>query len=445
MADPVSISASIAGLVSLADMVFSRIYRYVKAVNNASKDIAKLSSQIGALYGVLSSLRLVSDQLEDEAFNSTARVHLVHSCYQTLERLKSILDRDDTRLYQDQSFEKIKRKLRWPFTSAEVKDLTKEIEEHKSTLGLALNVDSKLGLLRVLSRQDDLHEELTDIKNAMHSRSQAETRVHIDQERQKVLESFGSIDPCRNLEMSRKLRYPTTGLWLTDSPEIKYWLTSNNARLWLHGIPGAGKTVLASLVIDEVLKKSCPDIAAAYFFCDYKDSSTHEAHKILGCLIQQIARQDQQSFAKVQTFYDTHSRGRTNPIEYDPRELCDLVVEIASNYDATMIVVDGLDECGKHASLVTELLAGLSNEATTDLRTLFLSREELDIRNHLESYDEVSIAARSGDLKLYVDAEIENRTRTKKLNIKAPGLKEHIRDRLVEGADGMYVSFERSV
>ena len=444
MADPVSISASIAGLVGLADMVFSRIYRYVKAVNDAPKDIAKLSSQIGALYGVLSSLRLVSDQLEHEAFNSTARVHTIYSCQQTLERLKSILDRDDTSPFQDQPFEKIKRKLRWPFTSTEVKDLTKEIEEHKSTLGLALNVDSKLGLLRVLSKQDDLHQDLTDIKNALHSRSQAETRVHIDKERQKVLESFGSIDPRRNLEMSRKLRHPNTGLWLTESPEFKAWLASNNARLWLHGIPGAGKTVLASLLIDEVLKKSCPDIAAAYFFCDYKDSTTHEAHRILGCLARQIATQDQQSFTKVQTFYNVHSRGRTNPIEYDPQDLCHLIIEMASNYDVTMIVVDGLDECGKHAGLVTELLASLSDEAPTDLRTLFLSREELDIQTCLQGYDRVSIAARSSDLKLYVDAEIENRTRTKKLNIKAPGLKEHVRERLVKGADGMYVSSERS-
>ena len=439
MADPVSISASIAGLVSLADIVFSRIYKYVKAVKNASKDITKLSSAIGALYGVLSSLRLVSDQLENEAFELTARAHLIHSCYHTLERLKAILDKDDASAFQDQPFEKIKRKLRWPFTSTEVRDLLKELEEHKSTLGLALNVDSKLGLLRVLSKQDDLNEGLNDIKTTLRERSQAETRVHIDKERQKVLESFGSIDPRRNLEMSRKLRYPTTGLWLTDSPEFKSWLDSNNARLWLHGIPGAGKTVLASLVIGEILKKSCPSIAAAYFFCDYKDSTTHEAHKILGCLVQQIAKQDQQSFAKVQTFYDTHSHGRTNPIEYDAHGLCNLIIEMASNYDATMIVVDGLDECGEHASYVTELLASLGDDATTDLRTLFLSREELDIQDCLQGYDGVSITAKSSDLKLYVDAEIEKRTRTKKLNIKAPGLKEHVRERLVEGADGMYV------
>ena len=51
----------------------------------------------------------------------------------------------------------------------------------------------------------------------------------------------------------------------------------------------------------------------------------------------------------------------------------------------------------------------------------------------------MSIAAKSDDLKLYVDAEIEKRTRKKLLNIKTTSLKEYIRKRLVEGAEGMYV------
>lgn len=61
MADPFSISAGIAGLINLADVVFGRLYKYVKAVKSSSRDIQKLSSEIRALYGILSSLRLVSD------------------------------------------------------------------------------------------------------------------------------------------------------------------------------------------------------------------------------------------------------------------------------------------------------------------------------------------------------------------------------------------------
>ena len=437
MADPLSISGSIAGLVSLADIVFSRTYKYVRAVSNASKDIVKIFSEISDLYGILVRLRLMCDQLNDDPFEWTARIHLFHSCHKTLEKLRSTLDRDDATSLQDQPFEKIKRKLRWPFTSVEVKELVKELSEHKSTLGLALNVDSKLALLRVLSKQDVLNEGILDIKKELILRRETETRIHIDGARRKVLDSFCSIDPRRNLDMSRKLRHPNTGLWMIESPEFRHCLSSDQARLCLHGIPGAGKTVLTSLIIDEILQKSSPSTAIAYFFCDYKNAATQEPHKILGCLVQQIARQDMQSFEKLRNFYDNHGQGRTDTAQYDPVALCQLFQDMTSGFDATMIVVDGLDECGNSSGYVTELLASLGKSEASAIKTLLLSREELDIQECLGDYVAISIAARNSDLRIYVDAELENRIHKKKLNIKAPGLKEYIRQRLIDGAEGM--------
>ena len=147
MTDPFSISASIAGLVNLADLVFGRTYNYVKAVKNASKDIATLSSEIGALYGILSSLYLVSRQLEEESFAYTTRADHIHSCYQTLEKVKCVLEKDDTASPRYPSLKTMKQILRWPFTSSEVRHFIEEIERHKATLGLALNVDGIAGLL----------------------------------------------------------------------------------------------------------------------------------------------------------------------------------------------------------------------------------------------------------------------------------------------------------
>ncbi|KAL9610536.1 MAG: hypothetical protein Q9167_004774 [Letrouitia subvulpina] len=436
MADPLSISASIGALVGLADEVFGRTYKYVKAVKSASKDIITLSSELRALYGILSSLRLVVDQLEGEW---TTRAYHLYSCYETLDQMKTILARDDTSSLQGQGIEAMKRKLRWPFTKSEAKELLAKIEQHKSTLGLALNVDSMSGLIRALSRQEDIHEELRGIQNELRIRQEAETRILIDERRREVLKSFGTINPRRNLDMSRKLRHPNTGIWLIESSEFKHWSTSQNALLWLYGIPGAGKTVLASLLIDEVLQKSSPNAAVAYFHCDYKDNATHEPHNILGCLVQQLARQDEQGFKKIEKFYTMHKEDREYPVEYDPKQLCHLIVDIATGFDRAMIVVDGLDECGANTDCITELLASLRREERySDLKIILLSRDEYDIRKHLNYYPKFSIAAQKRDLRLYVDFEIEDRTRKKKLNIKNLELKELVRKRLVEGAEGMF-------
>ena len=436
MTDPLSISASIAGLVTLAEVVFGRAYRYAKSANSASKEIASLSSEIGALYGILSSLRLLADQLEGSVYEPHLKSYQIHACYETLERVKSLLGDVSTTDSSKQDRLSLMDKLRWPLKSSETKNLVAEIGRHKTTLSLTLNANSMTTLLQALSKQNDIDENVRDIKSELQRRCEAETRLAIDEKRQGVLKSFGSLYPGRSHDMSRKLRHPGTGLWLTEGFEFKTWQSTDNAQLWLYGIPGAGKTVLASLIIDEILAMTGPNRAAAYFHCDYKDSATQEAHKILGSLVQQLAIQDQQSFAKVHGFYN---RLMTDvPCSYDAGCLCELIRDIALDYECTMIVVDGLDECGTNARCVTELLSSLGNDhEKTDLKLVFLSRDEVEIRECLEYWPKVSIAAQSGDLKLYVGAEIENRTRKKELKVKSLDLKDLIAERLVEGADGM--------
>ena len=439
MTDPLSVSASIAGLVTLADIVFRRTYKYVKAVKKAPKEISALSDEINSLYGVLRRLQLVSRELEDETFDTSTRIHHVQSCFETLENVESILDKDDTSSLHDQRLETFKRKLRWPFTSSEVKHLIAEIERHKATLGLALNVDCMSGLVRALSRQDEIRSTVEGIRTELKEKHEAETRIAINKETQEILKSFAKVDPYSNHNMNRKLRSPGTGLWLTESQEFKQWTETRNAKLWYYGIPGAGKTVLASSVIEEALRISNPSTSVAFFYCDYKDPATQDLSNILGSLAQQFAKQDEDSFTKLRDFYKAHNPELQSNVMYDSDALSTLVKEVASVFDSAMIIVDGLDECGRNASVVVDALAALNEVDHSTIKTIFLSRDEIDIRERLEDYTMVSIAARSSDLKLYVGAEIEIRMRKKRLRLKDQSLKEHILERLVGGAEGMYV------
>lgn len=440
MTDPLSISASIAGLVTLADVVFSRTYRYVRAVKKASNEISALSSELGALYGVLCSVRSVSIQLEDEAFEPTTRVQNIYSCQKTLEDVKGMLDRDKSSFSDDEPWETMKRKLRWPFKTSEVKSLMSDIERHKTTLGLALQADGVAGLLQVLSGQKDLTAGMEDIKSELRLKREIDIRVVLNEERHNILETFGKIDPRRSHDMSRKLRHPGTGVWLTESPTFQHWLHSINECLWLYGIPGAGKTVLASLAIDEVLQKSTQNHAIAYFYCDYKDQTTQEPRGIMGSLAQQIAKQDEQSFEKLRRFYGVHGQGRRDPVAYAPTLLRDLVKDLTSNYESTSIIIDALDECMGNVRDVVELLTSLNDDTgDVNVNLLLFSRDEVEIRDYLNTKPQISVAAENSDLRLYVGAEIEERIRKKMLKIKSPSLKEHIVERLIGGAEGMYV------
>ena len=438
MADPLSISASIAGLITLAEAVFRRTFKYIKSVKEAPKEIAALSSEIGALYGILNNLHLLACQLEGETFDSAIQVHYIHSCYKTFEKVKTMLDKYDTLNTDRRSVDAMKRRLTWPFTVPEAKSLIAEVERHKATLGLALTADGMTGLLTALSRQRELQNGVDEIKHQLRQRQEADTRIAIDTHRQKVLDSFGPCNPDKSHRMSLKLRHPGTGVWLTESDEFKRWLDTPNSKLWLRGIPGAGKTVLASSVIQEALVASNFSVAVAFFYCDYKDAATQGPLNILGSLARQLARQNEDAFEKLQRLYEKHFPDNKMTTEYGPEGLCELIVDMTSGFDSTLLIVDALDECGDNTSFVIELLASLNTDGKmSDVKTLFLSRDEQGIRDWINDYCQISIAATSSDLKLYVGAEIENRTRRNLLRLKDPSLKEHIMERLVSGAEGM--------
>ena len=100
MMDPLSASASIAGLLSTADVVVRRLYEYIKAVRAAEKEISALSMEITNLYGVLSSLQLVASRFENADFEPslqerTMQLHQIHACYGTLDGIRSLLEKDD--------------------------------------------------------------------------------------------------------------------------------------------------------------------------------------------------------------------------------------------------------------------------------------------------------------------------------------------------------------
>ncbi|KAE8840610.1 hypothetical protein P3342_006908 [Pyrenophora teres f. teres] len=56
-------------------------------------------------------------------------------------------------------------------------------------------------------------------------------------------------DPSSNYQKALRQRQHDTGLWFLRGKPYKSWKTSVASSLWLHGIPGCGKTILSSTVL----------------------------------------------------------------------------------------------------------------------------------------------------------------------------------------------------
>lgn len=440
MSDPLSIAGSIAGVISLVDLVFRLVFKYARSAVNAKEEVKNIADEIQALAGVLQSLRLLASGLEAEGdtFDPTIRVHHLGTLNTTLSRLQQRAQKVYTKFENGSKTQQKFQQLKWPFSTQETKELLEDLLRHKSTISLALSVDSLRKLQLCLTKQEELSQTLSSITNSV-KRIEIQTLIAMGDHKKQVLYFFMKISPQPNLETSVKLRQPMTGLWLTSSPSFTTWLETPGSKLWLSGIPGAGKTVLAGAVIEDAITHSYAhtEVGVAFFFCDYKDSSSWNLVNILGAMASQLSRQNDDAYSSLQTYYDQlHPAGGLEKSP-DTEDLRAKIIEMSGHFKQTLVIVDGLDECGDSTDVVVEALSELANY-TPNMSMALFSRHEANIQDFLqEDFEHISIAAKSDDVRLYVGAEMEKRIQNRRLRITSIELKDEIMNKLVEGAKGM--------
>ena len=240
------------------------------------------------------------------------------------------------------------------------------------------------------------------------------------------------------LQAFRRERQRGTGLWLFDLPEMSHWLDNSRDALWIYGIPGAGKTILSTLVVDEVFsRKRSNSVGTAYFYIRHDDSESHKPWNVLGSLVSQLARQNSTALANVMEIYTQALTNGSLATALDGDDLDQLLYQVLQSFECIYIMIDGLDECGSVFDSCRKRLINTVSElhriGECSVRTFVFSRDEHDIRKQLSAtgFCAVSIAATSEDLRLFANAWLPS------LEIRSEKLKVEIVDILVEQAHGM--------
>ncbi|KAF7556971.1 hypothetical protein G7Z17_g1062 [Cylindrodendrum hubeiense] len=238
--------------------------------------------------------------------------------------------------------------------------------------------------------------------------------------------------------MSLELRHPMTGLWLTETdPNFQRWRELPNAKLWLSGIPGGGKTVLCGSVIETILQESDDSTAVCYAFCDYKDFKTHLPENILAALVVQLGQQNEEAFDLLEEYFDQLNPENQLQKQPRPENLLLLIEDMACVFEKVHLIVDGLDECGDNIVSMVQSLKSVADSSPT-ISSAFFSRKEEEIREELEeSFDQIEIEAHTEDLEAYTLTQISQRKALKKLEITNQSLHDEIFHTLVQGARGM--------
>lgn len=255
----------------------------------------------------------------------------------------------------------------------------------------------------------------------------------------KVDQWLSPVDFVSNHEAAAKLRHRETGRWFLDGDPFRHWLQTDNSFLWLHAIPGAGKTVLISSVIEHLKERvKGLDVGLAYFYCDYRDIKKQEPSRILCTLLAQLARQHKTIFQRLQAFIQ--ERIKENPASTPRHD--ELRGNFAHFLEGTLkqivLVVDALDESTQRKCLMGDFKTFI--QACPMVKIMVSSREELDIIQSFRKLPQVKINQIdvASDIESFVNAEVAARIRDRTLKIRRPELQQTICETLVNRSEGMF-------
>lgn len=156
-------------------------------------------------------------------------------------------------------------------------------------------------------------------------------------------------------------------------------MTAPRSLLWLYGIPGCGKTILSSTILENVLdqQRTKPNSSVLYFFFDFNDVEKQQHEKMIRSLVSQLSMYHEQSV--LQKLYSSCLNGERQPTgEMLLKTMRQLMVSLGHNF----IILDALDECTERDELFTDLKEILSWK-DAKLRVMTASRREQDIEEAL--------------------------------------------------------------
>lgn len=155
-------------------------------------------------------------------------------------------------------------------------------------------------------------------------------------------------DPWINLEKAKNQRHKGTCLWLHDSKPYRKWKSQQNSFLWLHGLSGCGKTVLASSVIDQTSLED-KDSVLLFFYFDFSDNTKQKLAQMLRTLLNQLYTQNAVAKAELDDWRYRFENSAREPTVY---EMCKALKVIICQLTKVLLVIDAVDESQEQIDVV---------------------------------------------------------------------------------------------
>lgn len=293
--DPVSIASGIAGLITLALQVGDTVNTYVTAIRSRSQDIKELHDELLLLGDVLSRLRdfLQSEQATGSTFDEDSVLHLaISDCKARIERIG-----DKLKPSEGGKLARAVDRIKWPFEQKEILQMMENLRRYRSTFEFAVGIqgckilskasqDASKGLQQMLELSKKTEEMCAAQGLILENAAQHQTKLEqllaflpilnstadavrevshtvrlaeVREQERRTTDILNWLAPIENLHKHRDVqarRAMGTGQHFLQKDDFQRWIQPNASDMLCTGAPGVGKSVLSSLVIDELKSRS---------------------------------------------------------------------------------------------------------------------------------------------------------------------------------------------
>ncbi|KAF3283914.1 hypothetical protein TWF970_001081 [Orbilia oligospora] len=303
--------------------------------------------------------------------------------------------------------------------AAYAKDLLARISPRK------VEAEKKAIEIPVEKKIDELHA------NISHSIS--------TEKQQDIYRWLSPPDSSTNYNAAIKEQLQGSGLWFIESSEFSEWKRQRNSLLWLHGIPGCGKTILSSIIITHL--KHIYSNQLLYFYFDYKDVDKQSLEGMLRGLISQLYYRSRRSSGVLESFFASYHDGKDQPTCQSLRMT---FLSMAEKTGEIWLVLDALDECNREKRKELMLWINEINACSEERNIHFLitSRSEADIESEVRKCITaswiISIGSEliSEDINAYIKCRVTGDTEFSRWKSRVE--QTEIEDVLTRKANGMF-------
>ncbi|KAF5723133.1 ankyrin repeat domain-containing protein [Fusarium mundagurra] len=464
--DPLGATASIIAILQLS----TATTLYLLSATGATKQQRRLHEEIRGCEDMLFRLK---DILENERQDPThaSRISLLEGPHSPFTRLRPLFESIKVKLAPKKGLSKAFSSLVWPFNEKDVSELIAAIQREKGLLQLALENDSR-GLLKdFIQKAEENHNRLIELmQNLKHDSDQQKDQLEelstglasLQTTQETVtnsLDKFGDAQAAdqrlRILDWITPMHFasdqedyldriqPGSGKWFLESDQFNGWVGGVYQTLYCPGIPGAGKTILTSLVIDHLQTHYQPeDIRVIYAFCKFSRRDEQTPRNLLATLLRQTVQGKAQIYTKITHLYETRDSADSS---LSRETIIEALGSSISSYSRVFVIVDAIDELDTSRGCRDSFLASLSTISAklVGKMSLFItSRLIPDIAERLKGCTTLEIKASETDISNFTQAQM---SRLPSFVTRRPDLQSEISETILNAAQGMFLLAELQV